>query len=69
MKRLSLFLYSSIVGRKGYDEFQESIGVLRDIYVSTEEGYPKFIGYRLKKDGNYFDYEFKSIDFYLQENG
>ncbi len=69
MKRLSLFLYSSIVGRKVYDEFQESIGVLRDIYVSTEEGYPKFIGYRLKKDGNYFDYEFKSIDFYLQENG
>ena len=68
MKRLSLFLYSDIVGRKVFDEFDDSIGELKDIYVTTEEGYPKFIGYRLKKDGYYIDYEFKSIRFYLLDN-
>ena len=68
MKRLSLFLYSDIVGMKVYDEFDDNIGQLKDVYVTTEDGNPKFIGYRLKKDGHYIDYEFKSIRFYLQDN-
>ena len=68
MKRLSLFLYSDIVDRKVYDEFEDSIGQLKDVYVTSEDGYPKFIGYRLKKDGYYIDYEFKTIRFYLQDN-
>ena len=47
MKRLSLFLYSDIVGMKVYDEFDDNIGQLKDVYVTTEDGNPKFIGYAL----------------------
>ena len=64
MKRLSVFLYTNILGRKIYDEFNESIGELKDIYVTTDDGYPRVIGYKLRKDGSIFHYEFRSIDFY-----
>jgi CBS domain-containing protein/flagellar motility protein MotE (MotC chaperone) len=36
---------------------------LWDIYVTTEEGYPRAIGYKIKKDGEIFNYEFRNIDF------
>lgn len=68
MKKLSVFLYTSILGKKMYDEFDEVLGVLRDVYVTTEDGYPRIIGYRVKRDGHTFDYEFRSIYFYQSEN-
>lgn len=68
MKKLTVFLYSGILGRKVYDEFGDSIGIIRDIFVTTEEGYPRIIGYKLKKDGIFIDYEFKNIEFLLQDN-
>ena len=43
MKRLVVFLYTQILGNKIYDEFNDNIGELRDIYVTTDEGYPRVI--------------------------
>lgn len=60
---LSMFLYTNILNRKVYDEFGDVLGLLKDIYVTTEEGYPRIIGYKLKKDGVTFHYEFRSIKF------
>ncbi|GAB6168022.1 CBS domain-containing protein [Clostridium carnis] len=68
MKKLSVFLYTSILGKKMYDEFDENLGELRDIYVTTEDGYPRIIGYKVKKDGHTFHYEFRSIFFYQNDN-
>lgn len=68
MKKLSVFLYTSILGKKIYDEFDEVLGELRDIYVTTDEGYPRIIGYRVRRDGSMFDYEFRTINFYQDDN-
>lgn len=68
MKRLSVFLFTSILGNKIYDEFDDVLGKLRDIYVTTEDGYPRVIGYKVKKDGITFHYEFRSIYFYQSDN-
>ncbi|MGM9977340.1 MAG: magnesium transporter [Clostridium sp.] len=68
MKRLSVFLYSQILAKKIYDEFNDVLGELKDIYVSTDEGYPRAIGYNVKKDGAIFHYEFRSIGVY-DDNG
>lgn len=68
MKKLSIFLYSQILGKKVFDEFEDNIGVIRDVYVTTQDGYPRIIGYKLKKDGAYFDYEFKNIEFLFLDN-
>lgn len=68
MKKLSVFLYTNILGRKIYDEFDESIGELRDIYVTTEDGYPRVIGYKVRRDGSTFHYEFRTINFYQLDN-
>ena len=64
MQRLSVFLFTSILGRKIYDEFDDVLGELKDIYVTTEQGYPRVIGYKVKRDGVTFHYEFRSILFY-----
>ncbi|MBU5455131.1 magnesium transporter [Caproiciproducens sp. MSJ-32] len=68
MKKLSVFLYTTILGNKMYDEFDEVLGELKDIYVTTDEGYPRVIGYKVKRDGSTFHYEFRSINFYQQDN-
>ena len=63
MMELSIFLYTNIIDKKVYDEFGDVLGLLRDVYVTTEEGYPRVIGYKLKKDGVTFHYEFRYIEF------
>lgn len=68
MKKLSVFLYTSILGKKIYDEFDEVLGELRDVYVTTDDGYPRIIGYRVRRDGSTFDYEFRNINFYQDDN-
>lgn len=68
MKRLSVLLFTSILGKKIYDEFDEVLGVLKDIYVTTDEGYPRVIGYKVKRDGSTFHYEFRNVVFYQNEN-
>lgn len=67
MKKLSSFFLSSILYKKVYDEYGDSLGKLWDIYVITDDGYPRAIGYKIKKDGEMFNYEFRNIDFY-EEN-
>jgi len=64
MKKLSSFFLSKVLHRKIYDEFNESIGKLCDIYVTTEGGMPRAIGYQLKKDGELINCEFRHIAFY-----
>ncbi|MGL4990162.1 MAG: magnesium transporter MgtE N-terminal domain-containing protein [Sarcina sp.] len=68
-KKLTFFLYSSILNRNVYDEYNDVIGVLKDVYVSSSEGYAKIIGYRIKNEQELIDYEFKNIDFYQDEKG
>ncbi|GIM29411.1 membrane protein [Clostridium polyendosporum] len=68
MKKLSMFLYSSILNKKIYDEFDEVLGILKDVYVTTEDGYPRIIGYKVKTDGIIFDYEFRNIVIYVNDN-
>lgn len=67
MMELSIFLYTNILGKKVYDEFGDVLGLLKDVYVTTEEGYPRIIGYKLKKDGITFHYEFRYIEFANKE--
>ncbi len=69
MKRLTSVFLNSILHTKVYDEFDESIGKLVDIYVTAEEGYPRVIGYMLKKDGEIFHYEFRSLFLFQEANG
>ena len=68
MQRLSVFLFTSILGKNMYDEFDDVLGELKDIYVTTEQGYPRVIGYKVKRDGVTFHYEFRSIGFYSDDN-
>ena len=68
-KRLTFFLLTSILNNKIYDEYNDVMGSLKDIYVSTNEGYPKVVGYKVKNDQGLIDYEFKDIGFYQLENG
>lgn len=60
---LSIFQYTSILNCKVYDEFGDVLGLLKDVYVTTEEGYPRIIGYKLKKEGVTFHYEFRYMQF------
>ena len=64
MNKLTNFHLKSILNKKVYDEFNEVIGYLIDIYVSTDEGYPRAIGYKIKNEREVVNCEFKSIDFY-----
>ena len=64
MKRLSVFLYTDILGKKIYDEFGDVIGELKDVYVTTDDGYPRAIGYKVKKNGSIFHYEFRIINIF-----
>ena len=68
MKKLSAFLFTSILGNKMYDEFNDVLGELKDIYVTTDDGYPRVIGYKVKRDGVTYHYEFRNISFYLDDN-
>jgi magnesium transporter len=63
MMELAIFLYTNILNRKVYDEFGDVLGTLKDIYVTTEDGYPRVIGYKLKNDRVTFNYEFRYIEF------
>lgn len=67
MKKLNSIFLSSILCNKIYDEFGDNIGKLMDIYVTTEEGYPRVIGYKVKRDGEMFNYEFRNISFYDED--
>ncbi|MCB2359483.1 magnesium transporter [Clostridium estertheticum] len=62
MEIISAFFLSSILNKNVYDEFEDNIGKLFDIYVTTEQGYPRVIGYKIKKESEIFNYEFRNIE-------
>lgn len=64
MNRLSSFFLSKVLYKKIYDEFDEYIGKLCDIYVTTEDGFPRAIAYQIKRGGELINCEFKNIIFY-----
>lgn len=68
MNKLSSFYLSSVLHRKIYDEYGDCIGKLCDIYATDRNGYPKAIGYKVKKEGEIFNYEFRHTEFY-EDNG
>ena len=38
MKQMTVFSYTDILGKKIYDEFNDTMGELKDVYVRTDEG-------------------------------
>ena len=62
MEKISEFFLSKVLNQNVYDEFEDNIGKLFDIYVTTEQGYPRVIGYKIKKGREIFNYEFRNID-------
>ncbi|MBU3097860.1 MULTISPECIES: magnesium transporter [Clostridium] len=62
MEIISVFYLSSILNKNVYDEFDDNIGKLLDLYVTTEQGYPRVIGYKIKKESEIFNYEFRNIE-------
>ncbi|MCY6369546.1 magnesium transporter [Clostridium ganghwense] len=68
MKKLNSFYLSEVLHRNVYDEYDDCIGKLSDIYVTTGNGYPKAIGYKIKKGSEVNNYEFRNIKFY-DDNG
>lgn len=68
MKRVTNFFLSSFLYKKVYDEYGDVIGKLWDIYVTTEDGHPRAIGYKIKRDGEIFNYEFRAIEF-IEDDG
>lgn len=69
MKKLNVVYFSSILNKKVYDELDDCIGKLKDIYVTTEDGYPRAIGYKIKRGSETFNHEFKNIEFIELDNG
>ena len=68
MEKLREFYLSDILGKCVYDEMNYCIGKLEDIYVTTEYGYPRAIGYKIKNGREIENFEFRSIDVF-RENG
>ena len=66
MMELSIFLYTNIIDKNVYDEFGDVLGHLKDVYVTTDEGYPRIIGYNLKRDGVTFHYEVRYNEFVIK---
>ena len=64
MVKLNLVHFTGILNQNVYDEFGDVLGKLKDVYVSNEKGYPRFIGYKIWKNREDFYYEFKNVNFY-----
>ena len=62
MEIISEFFLSKLLYQNVYDEFEDNIGKLFDIYVTTDQGYPRVIGYKIKKDSEIYNYEFRNIE-------
>lgn len=67
MKVIGSFFLNNVLSKKVEDEFGDIIGVLWDVYVTTEDGLPRVIGYKIKRGREILNYEFKTICFYEDE--
>jgi CBS domain-containing protein/sporulation protein YlmC with PRC-barrel domain len=68
MRKLSSFYLNKFLYKNVYDEDDEVIGKLWDVYVATTEGFPRVIGYQIKRGRELINCEFRSIDFYEDNN-
>lgn len=68
MIKLNSIYFRNILNKNVYDEFGDVVGRLKDVYVSTDNGYPTFIGYKILRDREEFYFEFKNINFYTHNN-
>lgn len=68
MKKLTSFFLSKVLYKKVYNEFDEYVGKLVDIYVSTDHGMPRTIGYKIKDGMEVSNCECKNINFYEDNN-
>lgn len=50
MKKLQSFFLSKIINKRVYDEYGDYIGKLIDIYVTSEDDYPRAIAYKIKRE-------------------
>jgi len=66
MEKLFSFFLSKFLYKKVRNEDGECIGKLWDMYVTTEDGLPRIIGYQIKKNGEFINCEFKNINFYKE---
>lgn len=62
MEKICEFYLSKVLNQNVYDELEDNIGKLYDIYVTTDKGYPRVIGYKIKKGREIFNYEFRNIE-------
>lgn len=69
MIKLNTFMFNDIINKNVYDEFDECIGVIKDIYTTSEGGSLRVIGYKIKKANMILDYEFRIISFMQKDNG
>ncbi|GAA0728002.1 CBS domain-containing protein [Clostridium malenominatum] len=69
MRIIGSFFLNNVLFKKVEDEFGDVIGVLWDVYVTTEDGLPRVIGYKIKRGREVLNYEFKTICFYEDEKG
>lgn len=68
MKLVGSFFLREALYKNVYDEFGDNLGKLVDIYVTTEDDMPRAIGYKVKNGNELFNYEFKYINFYRDDN-
>lgn len=68
MKRLSSFFLSKVLHKKVYNELNEFVGKLWDIYVSTDFGMPRAIAYQIKNGSEISNCEFRNINFYEDDD-
>ncbi|MBP2032440.1 CBS domain-containing protein/sporulation protein YlmC with PRC-barrel domain [Clostridium algifaecis] len=68
MKRLSSFFLSKVLHKKVYNELNEFVGKLWDIYVATDLGMPRAIAYQIKNGSEISNCEFKNINFFQDGN-
>ncbi|KEH99237.1 magnesium transporter [Clostridium massiliodielmoense] len=68
MNKLNSFYLSQALHKSIYDEYNDCIGKIIDIYVTAGDGYPKAIGYKVKKGGEIYNYEFRNVEVY-DDNG
>ncbi|WP_294345142.1 CBS domain-containing protein [uncultured Clostridium sp.] len=64
MEKLYNFFFSKVYKRKVYNEYNDCIGILHDMFVMNDGGYPKIIGYQIKNEGEISSCVFRNIEFY-----
>lgn len=63
MEKLYNFFFSKVYKRKVYNEYNDCIGTLHDMFVMNDGGYPKIIGYQIKSGGEISSCVFRNIEF------